>query len=616
MTFGELAQYFEKLEKTPSRLAMTEILAELFKKVSSEEIVVVVNLSLGQLRPKFDRLEFNLAEKMVMRAMALAFGVPVDEVKEKYKGLGDIGAVVETQNSKLKAQSLKLSILGVFDKLVEIARDSGQGSQERKVASLAGLLKDLDAKGGKYVGRMVVGKLRLGFSDMTILDALSWMETGGKEKRKELENAYQLTPDVGELARLVKKVGCDKAQEKVEVKLGVPVIPALAQRLKTADEMIAKMEKVGVEPKYDGTRVQIHYRKTKNQKLKTKNYGAGGLFDGGGEKDWSVRTFTRNLDETTEMFPEVQSLGDWVDAQELILDSEAVGFDPKTGKMRPFQETIQRKRKHGVAQAAVEIPLKFFVFDVLYKDGKSLVKLPYHKRREILEKTIKKNGVVVVPEMLETKEPDKLREFHKRQLGGGLEGALVKKWEGIYEPGRRGWSWVKFKEAEDSKAKLSDTVDALVMGIYSGRGKRTSFGVGAFLIGIKGEGKITSTKLQASNKSQKSNDENSKQSFEEGKFYTISKVGTGLTDEQWRELKTRSEKLKIEDKPKEYVVDKNQEPDVWLTPGLVVEIAADEVTRSPIHTAGVALRFPRLVGFRDDKGKDEVTSVRELAQIG
>ena len=611
MYFSELAKYFERLEGTASRLAMTEVLAELFKVVSEDEIPVVVNLSLGQLRPKFDRLEFNLAEKMAVRALAEAAGLAVGEVRTLYKNVGDMGEtwIQLRQNSKFQIPNSKLSVLEVYEKLVGIAEDGGQGSQERKVHVLSELLKALDPVAAKYVARMVVGKLRLGFSDMTILDGLSWMETGDKSKRKELENAYQLAPDVGELAKLVKQVGADKAEEKVEVKLGVPVIPALAQRLKTADEMIEKMGKVAVEPKYDGTRVQIHYqRKVKSKK---REVGPTMLFDEGTmEGSLKVRTFTRNLDETTPMFPEVQRLPEYLsdEVEEVILDSEAVGIDPVTGKMMAFQETIQRKRKHGVAAAAKSIPLTFFVFDVLYLNGKSLVKVAYHERREILERIFKglrgkvkgSRELVEIPEMIETEDADELRRFHARQLKGGLEGALVKKWDGIYEPGRRGWSWVKFKEAEDSAAKLSDTVDAVVMGMYVGKGKRTGFGVGAFLIGIRGD----DTRLRQGSGEAK-----------EGKFYTISKVGTGLTDEQWRELKGRGERLKVKDQPREYEVGKNLAADVWLAPGLVVEIAADEVTKSPMHTAGLALRFPRLVRFRDDKGSDEVTSVRELGEM-
>ncbi len=590
MKFSELAEYFERLERTPSRLVMTEILAELFKIIDEDEIGMVVHLSLGQLRAKFRRLEFNLAEKMVMRVVAQAFKVEIGEVKRKYKQLGDLGEVVEELHPGGKKSDWGVG--AVYSRLIEIAEEEGQGSQERKVNGLAELLWELSANSGKYVARMVVGKLRLGFSDMTVLDALSWMEVGDKSKRKVLESAYQYYPDVGEIAAIAKNEGIDRVEENVDVELGVPVVPALAQRLKTADEMIKKMGEVGVEPKFDGTRVQIHFDR-KGRVFKRKREGDLSLF--GDTKVIQVRTFTRNLDETTDMFPEIQDLGKFVVADELILDSEAVGRDPKTGKMLSFQETIKRKRKHGVGQAVKDIPLTFWVFDVLYKDGKSLVREPFYKRRKLLEKIVKPTELVEVDELIRTKDAKVLREFHTKQLSQGLEGAVVKKWDGVYEPGRRGWSWVKFKEAEESKAKLSDTVDAVVMGVYGGKGKRTAFGVGAFLVGIRST--------------------NSTKGFEEGRFYTVSKVGTGLSDEQWRELKKRSEKLVVKTQPKEYEVDKNMEPDSWLSPNLVVEIAADEVTNSPIHTAKIALRFPRLVRFRDDKDADQVTSVDEVKRM-
>jgi DNA ligase-1 len=603
MKFAKLSEYFEKLEKTASRLTMTEILADVLKEANKDEMEAIVNLSLGQLRPKFNKLEFSLAEKMVLRAIAEATGESLEKVTKTYKECGDIGETVEMLMANDESQMVnedithpsppfgkgrgpQMSVVAVYGRLCEIAKEGGEGSQERKVNGLAKLLAELEPRSAKFVARMVVGKLRLGFSDMTVLDSLSWMETGGKSRRKQLELAYQLAPDIGELARLVKVSSSNDIEEKVKVKLGVPVVPALAQRLKTAKAMIEKMGKVAVEPKFDGTRVQIHFRSQKS-----------GVRSQNGE-EWNVKTFTRNLDETTAMFPELNNLGEYVDAKELVLDSEAVGFDPVTGKMRSFQETIQRKRKHGVAEAAVKIPLKFHIFDVLYKDGESLVHLPFHDRRSVLEKTVKDGPFTEVPEMLVTEDAEELKSFHKHQLAEGLEGAVVKKWNGVYEPGRKGWSWVKFKEAEGTAAKLSDTVDAVVMGLYFGKGKRTGFGVGAFLVGIRAE---EGTRLH----------QDSGEAME-GRVYTVSKVGTGLSDEQWRELAARSKELEASAKPKEYVVDKNLEPDIWLDPKLIVEIAADEVTKSPIHTAGFALRFPRLIKFRDDKSVDEVTSIDEV----
>jgi DNA ligase 1 len=193
-----------------------------------------------------------------------------------------------------------------------------------------------------------------------------------------------------------------------------------------------------------------------------------------------------------------------------------------------------------------------------------------------------------VDEELITNQAEELRIYHKQKLAEGLEGVVIKQWESVYEPGRRGWSWVKFKEVENSQAKLSDTIDAVVMGFYRGKGKRTGFGIGAFLVGLRNL---------------------------DGNVVTLAKVGTGLTDEQWKEMRKRLETVVSVSEPKGYVVDKGMTPDVWVDPAVVVEIAADEITKSPTHTAGYALRFPRLIDFRDDKSVDQITTSEELARI-
>jgi DNA ligase-1 len=362
----------------------------------------------------------------------------------------------------------------------------------------------------------------------------------------------------------VRAKGVKRVVREADLVLGTPISPMLCQRLKSSEKMIKKMGKVAVEPKIDGTRAQIHYKRQ--------------------GKDWVVRSFTRNLEETTAMFPELVEMGKHVTADELVLDSEAVGFDPHTQKMMSFQMTITRKRKHGVADQASKVPLKFYVFDVMLVDGKSLVDKSYEERREMLRKVVKDDELLVVDDYWITDDPEVIDAKHEELLGQGLEGVVVKKLGSRYVPGRTGWRWVKMKEVEASHAKLADTVDCVVMGYYKGKGKRTEFGVGAFLAGIMKDEKIV----------------------------TVTKVGTGLTDEQFRELKKRLDWLVVDKKPKGYEVDKNLEPDVWVEPGLVVELAADEVTRSPIHTAGVALRFPRLIKFRDDKSVGETTSVEEL----
>jgi DNA ligase-1 len=573
MLMRGLAEHLQELENVSSRNSMTEMLSVLFGEVTVDEVGVVCLLTLGRLRPLYERLEFNLAEKMVIRAISLAFGLEQALVLKEYKLVGDLGEValsLRSGNKKQETRNNEISVEEAYRRLVAIAKDGGQGSQERKVAGLADLLKQLDGLSVKYVVRMVMSKLRLGFSDKTILDALSVMETGSKSARGELEMAYQVFPDVGEIARLVKKHGVTELASRVKVTLGVPVMPALCQRLKSADEMVKKMGEVAVEPKYDGTRVQIHFRR-----------------HSGTVAQWHVRTFTRNLDETTEMFPELEGIGEELGADEVILDSEAVGVHPKTGKLLTFQATITRKRKHGIEEASRQVPLRFFVFDLLYLDGRELLEESFQDRRAMLERVVREGRLLRVAPILVTRSPEEIRQFHQAQLAAGLEGAVIKQLEGRYIPGRRGWNWVKFKEVEEATGKLSDTLDCVVMGFYRGRGKRSQFGIGAFLVGVINGGEIL----------------------------TVAKIGTGLTDEQWRELKRRLEEVVAVDKPLGYVVNKQLNPDVWVDPAVVVEVAADEITTSPVHSAGKALRFPRLVRFRDDKSVDQVTTVKEVAEI-
>lgn len=569
MLFREVSLTFSQLESLASRNAMTELLSTWLSQVDEQEIAMAVNLSLGQLAPPYERIEFNLAEKMVVRALSEAFEQNQAAVWSAFKTSGDLGEVAFTLKQKQSQPDKDITLAEVYDQLKALASDSGTGSQERKVTSLAQLLVQVDALGAKYIARMVAGRLRLGFSDMTVLDALSVMLGGNKSARKELELAYQVFPNVGEIARLTKRFGVSEITQKVQVTLGVPVVPALAQRLKTAREMIEKMGTVMVEPKYDGTRVQIHVQTT---------------------PDFWVRSYTRNLDESTAMFPELNQIGKQLKVTSVILDTEAVGVHPQTGKLLPFQMTITRKRKHGVAQAAHDVPLVFFTYDILFLDGKPLVHLPLRKRRELLESIVQSGSVLQLDPTLVTADAKEVKAFHLKQLSLGFEGAMVKKIDSPYQPGRRDWSWVKFKEVEEAQGKLSDTIDAVVMGFYAGKGKRTKFGIGAFLVGVRDES-------------------------QSGLVKTIAKIGTGLTDDQWRELKRRLEQEVSLSKPTTYEVSSNLEPDVWVDPSVVVEIAADEITISPMHSAGVALRFPRLITFRDDKSLEQVTSLTEVKAI-
>jgi len=574
MRFLEFARYLETLEKTSSRNRMTEVLAELLRACDGKEIDRVCYLSLGQLAPLYEGLEFNLAEKMMIRVLAQVFGQSEEKIREVFKETGDLGETaykLQTPNSKFQIPNSELTVNQAYERLLAVAKESGEGSVERKIDKMAALINELDPLSSKYVVRIPLGRLRLGFSELTILDALSWMLVGNKGKREEIEAVYNVRADVGEIARQFKILNSKFKIGKVKPQVGIPVMPALCQRLPNPEEIIKKMGLVAAEPKFDGTRLQVHFR----------------------QPDF-LRIFTRNLENATAMFPDIGlALKKEVFGKEVILDGEAIGFDPKTGKFLPFQETIRRKRKYEVEEKAKEIPLKYFVFDILYKDGESLLDLPLKNRREILEKVLSpKNQRIALTPQIVTDDSQKLRLFHDEQIAKGLEGAVVKKWQAPYDPGRRGYVWVKFKAEKKGKrgGGLADTLDCVVMGYYKGRGKRAGFGIGAFLVGVR-------------------ESENSES------FLTISKIGTGLSDEQWGELRTKSEALKVMSQPKEYKVDKNLVPDVWCAPKIVVEIEADNITISPVHTAGLALRFPRLLRFRDDKSPTEVTTLAEAKKL-
>lgn len=576
MKARELANYLLKLEKTTSRLEITRILAEIFEKAEAEETDKLCYLLLGELAPAHRGIEFNLAEKMMIRVLAQAFGAEKETVEKSFGQKGDLGLVAEelAQKKGGKKEASSLTVEELYAKLLEIAQDAGEGSQERKVRKMAVLLKLLSPLEARFFVRIPLGRLRLGFSETTLLDTLSWLLSGDKRWREKIEAAYNRRADIGFIAKTIKQKGIEGLEE-IKIVLGTPVLPSLCQRLPTAEEMIKKTapqegDLVAVEPKYDGTRLEVQFRR---------------------DSQSHVWMFTRNLENVAAMFPDIaEAIPKEINAQAAILDGEVIGVDKKTGRLLPFQETIKRKRKHEIQATLLKIPLRYYCFDILYYNGEETIHLPFSQRRQILEKMIKPNTKIVFlsPQIL-TNDVKKLRRYHEEQIKKGLEGVVVKKWQAPYEPGKRGFTWVKFKQEESKKSGgLLDTVEGVVMGYYLGRGKRAGFGIGAFLVGVRNGEKIV----------------------------TVSKIGTGLSDEDWREMRRRAQEAKTDTKPKEYTVPKELVPDVWCLPKVVVEIAADNLTHSPLHTAGFALRFPRLVRFRDDKSVEEITTLEELKKLG
>ncbi len=556
---------YQQLEKITSGNKMREILSKFYKSVPKEDIEQATYLSMGQLSSEYDSTILGMADKMVLRAINKASKKSEQSIKKDYKKLGDIGLTAEKYVSKAAP---KLKLKEVFSGLKQIAETSGSGSQEKKVNILAGLLKKATRLEARYITRIVTGKLRLGMGDKTILDALSIAKTGSKKARKELEKAYHVCPDVGTIAKIYLTKGI-KGFSKTSAKLNRPIQMMLCQRVKTISQAKDKLGlPVAVEFKYDGERVQAHKS---------------------GKK---VKLFSRRLDETTKQFPDVVNLIKNVKAKNCIIDGEIVPLG-KNNKMLPFQTLMQRKRKHGVEKYVKIVPVCLFAFDLLYLNGKSLLNKSYFERQSKLRKIINQSKHLKLATRKICKSEECIEDFFKQALKIGGEGIILKslKKDSVYEAGKRGWNWIKWKP-EYSKG-LRDTFDLVVIGAYYGKGRRA--------------GKYGALLCASYNKS--------KDCFE-----TFCKVGSGFTDKTLKELTKKFKKYIKKTKPARVDITKNIKPDVYFTPTIVIEVVGAEITKSPNHTCakqkgqGLALRFPRFLKFRAKK-PEQATSTKEIKNM-
>jgi DNA ligase 1 len=574
--FARLARTFEELERTSSRLALIELLTEPFRLVERpEEIERICYLVQGRVAPFFEALEMGMAEKTVARSIALAAHATPEDVLQRYAALGDMGLVAEQLRQEAGRVPGALSVDEVFLGLRAIAQTAGKGAIEQKIARLADLLTQVDGVSAKYVVRILLGNLRLGIGDATVLDALAKARWNDVKKRKLLEGAYNKTSDLGLIGRtLWEHPGEEEAELAVaalDIQVGKPIHSQLAERLPSAEAIIAKMGTVVAQYKYDGLRAQIHK-------------------DGG-----QVTIFSRNLEDQSHMFPELLAgTLKQVRAERVILDAETLAYNATSEEFLPFQETTRRRRKHGIEAMAEQIPLKAFVFDILYKDGVSLLDTPLAERLKVLEETLHPaDDTLMLTASHTVQDAAGLTLLFDEAISNGLEGLVVKKPESRYEAGARNFNWVKLKR--HSAGALNDTIDCVLLGYLYGRGKRAALGAGSLLVGVYDP--------------------------EQDLFVTVTKIGTGLSDEQWRSIRERTKGLEVDHRPAR--VSSLIEPSVWVEPQLVLEVLADEITRSPTHTAGkvgdepgYALRFPRLVSFREgDKKPEDATTVQELIEL-
>jgi len=584
MDYSTIVDIFNEMEATSKRTELTDLIVRLLKSTPKELIDKVVYLMLGRLRPEYEGIELGIADKMALRALSISSGIDMKRVEEMYVRRGDIGEAAEEALSKrLQAVLFKdrLTVERVYSTLEKVAMLKGEGSQDAKIRYICNLLNDAEPREGKYILKIVTGRLRLGIADYTLLDALAVAFTDSKENRSILERAYNLTSDLGFVAKMLVYGGLD-AVKAIRMELFRPIRPMLAERVSSAEEALERMGgRCAAEYKLDGERLQIH------------------------KHDGRVKIFSRRLEDITSHYPDAVDAIAGIRARDLIVEGEAVAINQDTQEYLPFQELMHRRRKYGIEEAMKEYPIALNLFDILYIDGKECIDLPYMERRRILENLISgvessnssnssNSSIVSIVPMLIVSDAKSIEDYMFKAINEGCEGLMIKDLNSPYRAGARGYAWIKLKR--EYKSELADTLDLVIVGAFHGRGRRA--------------GRYGALLLASYNR-------------EDDTFYTTCKVGTGFTDEDLERFHAMLNPYII--KHKHARVNSRLDADVWFEPRMVIEVIASEITLSPLHTCalnviregnGLALRFPKFTGrIRDDKSAEDATSVDEIVSM-
>ena len=569
MRLAEFAKHLDRLEGMSSRRAIVLVVADLLEAADQGTREAIVFLLQGQLRPPYEGVELGVAARLLVRILADAYAASHATVERLFDRTGDLGLAAQRLAPPRRRGGL--TVHGAYRSLLAAAAVAGSGSVERKVALLVGLLRRATPLEAKYLVRFVQGRLRLGVGDQTLLEATAVAALGDGRRKRVVEHAYNVRADLGQVVRLA-FAGGEHGLARIAPQAGIPVRPALAQRLRSAEEIIARLGAVQAEPKYDGFRLQLH--RSGNR----------------------VRAFSRRLEDVTPMFPELtDGLRQQLRARRAIIEGEAVGYDRASGAFLPFQITMTRKRKSGITQAAASHPLRLFAFDLLSADGRNYLPRPQAERSRRLRALLPftPDDPLAVTEAITTARPRELQAYFVRMQRRGLEGIVAKRPDAPYGAGARQYNWVKLKGAYQEA--LRDTVDVVLVGYLVGRGRRAALGIGSLLGAVYDPG--------------------------QDRFRTVAKIGSGPSDQEWRKLRRLLDAQARGSRPRR--VDSRLTPDVWVEPKYVVEVLADEITRSPLHTCGksgaepgYALRFPRMLnGVRSDKAAEDATTEREVLDL-
>ncbi|MFO8016035.1 MAG: ATP-dependent DNA ligase [Candidatus Woesearchaeota archaeon] len=579
MKYIELARTYEALESTSKRLEKTHIISEVLKKTGEDDIEQISLLLQGRVFPAWDESTVGIASRNVLRAISTSTGISAEKVESEWSRAGDLGNVAENLIRNKRQQTLSTSELTagkVFSNIRKLANLEGQGSVDRKIQLIAELLTSAKPIEARYVVRTVLEDLRVGVAAGTMRDAVVWAFFGDEirinydEENKKIEpedreryneildavqEAFDVCNDFSKVARAIKEKGL-KGLEGIKVEAGKPIKVMLFQKAADVGDAFEKVGKpAAIEFKYDGFRLQVH------------------------KQGDEIKLFTRRLEDVTRQFPDlVEAVRENVKGESFILDAEAVGFDPETGRYLPFQSISQRiKRKYDIESMARQFPVELNVFDIISHEGKNLMKEPFRKRRDILESIVKqKDKEIILARQIITDDEGEAGEFYKESLGKGEEGVMAKNLDGIYKPGSRVGYGVKIKP-------VMETLDVVIVGAEWGTGKRSGW-LSSYSIACKDE--------------------------ETGELKEIGKVGTGV-----KELEGSGVTFDILTNMLKPLITEEKGREVRVKPRIVIEVNYEEIQKSPTYSSGYALRFPRVVRIREDRGPDDVSTTATVKEL-
>jgi DNA ligase-1 len=548
MDYCEMVDLYQKLESTTKKLEMTDILAGFLKKVRKENVYDCTLLILGRVFPEWSDQVVGIASSLMVKSLKKATGLSESEIVRYWKESGDLGIAAEKSVSKKRQTTLsrkKISLEKIVENIRKMASFEGPGTIEKKTDLIAELIASASPEESKYITRTVLGVLRMGVGAGILRDAIA---SAFNVEAKMVERALYLSSDFGEVAQTTMERG-EKGLKEFRIKVGRPIMVMLAQRASDLEDGFSRVGKpCAIEFKYDGMRVQIH------------------------KKNKETWVFTRRLENVTKQFPEIVAASKRIKCDECILEGEAVGFDPKTGKHIPFQKISRRiKRKYDIKEMANEIPTETKIFDITFLNGKEAMSKKFSERRKMVERLVEpRKREMVLSDQIVTSDVKEAEDFYKKALESGEEGIMMKNLEAEYVPGSRVGYMVKLKPDQTP-------LDLVIVGAEWGEGKRANW-LSSFLLACYDS--------------------------ESDRFLTIGKMATGLTDEQFREITEKLKPLVVSEKGRKVV----------LKPETVVEIGFQEIQKSPTYESGFALRFPRLMRIRDDKRPEEADGLESIRQ--